>query len=354
MLKMRKAVRKASVIGLFCTGQAVSDGQSIKTRIFTGELEKAYGTETISRIDTFGWKHHPFRLLRNCLSAVRDSEHVIFMTDAGGIKVFPWVLLGANAIYRRRIHYVVIGGWLGEYLKTHRVLAGCLKRLHRIYPETSRMVEALRELGFSNVRRMPNCKDLMPLTEEQLVLPEAPYPFCTFSRVMREKGIADAVEAVRAVNERFGKTVCTLDIYGAVDPLEKDWFAALSADFPPEVRYCGVVPFEKSVEIVKHYFALLFPTFYPSEGIPGTVLDAYAAGVPVIASRWSGFPDIIREGETGMGYPYLHNELLIPVLEEVITKPELLLDMKKNCLKAAESFRPENVVRILRKEMDGC
>ena len=45
-------------------------------------------------------------------------------------------------------------------------------------------------------------------------LPELkPLPLCTFSRVMKEKGIEDAVYAVRTVNEHFGRTVYTLDIY---------------------------------------------------------------------------------------------------------------------------------------------
>lgn len=345
-------MKKASVIGLFCTGIDVSDGQSIKTRIVTRELEKAYGEDRIRRIDTYGWKKHPARLFLHSAAAVRDSEHVIFLTDSGGIRVFPWLLGFANMFYRRRIHYVVIGGWLAEYLKNHPLLAKCLKKLHRIYPETSSMEEALQDMGFANVRRMPNFKNLKPLEEPLPVIREEPYPFCTFSRVMREKGIEDAVKAVRAVNEAFGRPVCTLDIYGSVDPLEKDWFAELSAGFPEEVRYCGVVPFEKSVEVVKNYFALLFPTFYPSEGIPGTILDACAAGVPVIASRWSGFRDVVEEGITGIGYPYLHNELLPDLMKQVIAKPEILLDMKKHCLRKAESFQPEHVIRILLQELE--
>ena len=84
---------KVSVIGLFCTGREVSDGQSIKTRIITEELEKALGAQNVHRIDTYGWKKHPVRLFSNSIRAVLQSENVIFMTDAGGIKIFPWLLL---------------------------------------------------------------------------------------------------------------------------------------------------------------------------------------------------------------------------------------------------------------------
>lgn len=33
----------------------------------------------------------------------------------------------------------------------------------------------------------------------------APFRFCTFSRVMKEKGIEDAIEAIRDINSERGK-----------------------------------------------------------------------------------------------------------------------------------------------------
>lgn len=56
-------------------------------------------------------------------------------------------------------------------------------------------------------------------------IPESePLPLCTFSRVMKEKGIEDAVNAVKSVNKYFGRVVYTLDIYGQVDSNQTGWF----------------------------------------------------------------------------------------------------------------------------------
>jgi hypothetical protein len=54
--------------------------------------------------------------------------------------------------------------------------------------------------------------------------------------------------------------------------------------------------------VLKDYFALLFPTHFYTEGIPGTVIDAYAAGIPVISAKWESYSDVIDEGVTGIGY----------------------------------------------------
>ena len=40
-----------------------------------------------------------------------------------------------------------------------------------------------------------------------------------------------------------------------------------------------------------------------SEGIPLTVLEALAGGVPVVATRVGGTPEIITDGETGILIP---------------------------------------------------
>ena len=345
-------MKRITVIGLFCEGMEVSDGQSIKTRIVTEEIEKNLGKEQVARVDTYGWKKNPVRLLMNCFLAVRNSTNVMFLTDEGGIKVFPWLLLLVNTLYRRSLHYVVIGGWLVPFLGKHPFLKACLKKLDHIFAETKEMQKGLERLEFSNVSLLPNFKNLTPLREEKLDdTYSEPYSLCTFSRVMKEKGIEDAVAAVIAVNARYGRTVYTLDIYGCVDPGQQEWFADLSSNFPREIRYCGIVPYEKSVETLKDYFALLFPTHFVTEGIPGTIIDAYAAGIPVIAPNWNNFGDIIDDGFTGIGYPWMKNEMLESILEEIVREPNRILNMKKNCLKKVQDYLPENAMAIILEKL---
>ena len=211
-------VNRVSIIGLYGGTGNVYDGQTIKTRIVVQEIEKRIGADEVSRIDTFGWKKNSFKLFFNSIKSVCTSKNVIFMTDQGGIKVFPWLLVCTNFFFNRTLHYVVIGGWLVPFLKKNRVITFFLKKLDNIYVETTVMKSGLEKLGFKNVSLMQNFKTLKPLSEKQLVCTDRePYSFCTFSRVMNEKGIEDAVDAVNQINAFYKRTVCRLDIYGAVD-----------------------------------------------------------------------------------------------------------------------------------------
>jgi glycosyltransferase involved in cell wall biosynthesis len=36
----------------------------------------------------------------------------------------------------------------------------------------------------------------------------------------------------------------------------------------------------------------VFPTYWPGEGYPGIILEAYGAGLPVITTRWMSIPEI--------------------------------------------------------------
>ena len=342
-------MKKVTIIGKYISEEnVVGDGQSIKTRIVTQEIEKQLTPQNVNCIDTYGWKKHPGRLMKDSFLAVRRSDNVIFMTDEGGIKVFPWLLLLSNLFGKCSLHYVVVGGWLTHFLKNHSFLRLCLKKFQGIYVETTVMRRDMEALGFQNILLMPNCKKLNVMKPDYL--PEQyqePYRLCVFSRIMLKKGIDDAVEAVRWVNNRLGRTVYTLDIYGQVDSEQIEWFAAQQQSFPPEIRYCGIAPYAQSVEVLKGSFALLFPTEFFTEGVPGTIIDAYAAGVPVIASRWESFADVVEDGITGIGYRFQQQKMLRDILQDLAINPERLKQMRYACLEKAECYLPDRAMRVL-------
>lgn len=344
---MKSDKKTTAVIGHFAFGKECADGQTVKTKIITEALCERFGDSEILRFDTEGGKKTllkaPFQVLR----ALKRAKNVTIFPAHNGIRVYVPLLSFFRHFFRgRRLHYVVIGGWLPSLLQKRKNLAGQLKRFDGIYVETATMKKALEAQGFANVSVVPNCKKLRVLSSDELLHPMAePYPLCTFSRVMKQKGIEDAVDAVCAVNKAVGRTAYSLDIYGKVDPEETAWFEDLKATFPPFVRYRGIVDYNGSVEVLKAYFALLFPTRFYTEGIPGTVLDAYAAGVPVISARWESFFDLVKENVTGIGYGFNQREELETILSELLEKPERIDKMRENCLQQAKKYTPEEAIK---------
>ena len=163
---------------------------------------------------------------------------------------------------------------------------------------------------------------------------------------MREKGIEDAVNAVVSVNSALGFQAFSLDIYGQVDGAQIEWFESLQKKFPSYIRYGGLVPFAKSVDVLKDYFALLFPTYYEGEGFAGTLIDAYSAGVPVVASDWKYNAELVNEN-VGFVYPTGDQCAFVDILKRIAINPTLLLCKKQLCLIETEKYKIDDIIRQL-------
>lgn len=336
-------MKKVCVIGHFGFGKELLNGQTIKTKIVTEELERQLGKKQVMKIDTHGGVKSLLKLPFQIFSALKTCDNIVIFPAHNGLRTITPILSLENKLFHRKLHYAVIGGWLPSFVKNKKKLKVLLQHFNHIYVETSTMKTALIKQGFNNISIMPNCKKLRILDESELVYNASePYKLCTFSRVMKEKGIEDAVNAVRAVNDKMGRIVYELDIYGQVDSEQIEWFESLERTFPEYIRYKGLVPFDKTVDVVKNYYLLLFPTRFYTEGIPGTIIDAYAAGVPVVATYWENFSDIIDEGITGLGYSFDNNKELVDVLEVILHNSTIVETMKRYCLKISEKYQPFN------------
>lgn len=345
-------MKAVCVIGHFGFGRNLLNGQTVKTKILAEELEKSF-PDNIVKIDTHGGVKSLIKAPFHVFKALKRCKNVIILPAHNGLRVYAPLLVWMRKLFRgRKLHYAVIGGWLPQFLSSRKGLSKKLKKFDGIYVETQTMKSTLEQMGFSNIVIMPNCKELTVLSPSELSCwHQEPYRLCTFSRVMKEKGIEDAVNAVKAVNTALGRTVYTLDIYGQVDAGQTEWFEELQKNFPAYVTYGGLVPFDKSVEVLKDYFALLFPTRFYTEGIPGTVIDAYAAGLPVISAKWESFADLIEDGVTGLGYAFERVDELTALLADVQGFVEKVEGMRENCLNKASSYLPRTAIAVMCERM---
>ena len=337
---------KVSVLGHFGEGMNLLNGQTVKTKIITGELQQQLGEEQVLKFDTHGGWKTLFKAPVHVLRALKNSRNVLIFPAHNGLRIYAPLLSALKGLFKgRKLHYVVIGGWLPEFLSDRPLLCAALKKFDGIYVETNSMKTALEEMGFGNIFVMPNCKELAVLEKADLIYQTGmPLKLCTFSRVMREKGIETAVQAVRKVNEKLGYAAFSLDIFGQVDQNQTEWFEALKSNFPEYVSYGGIVPFDQSVDVLKSYYALLFPTYYAGEGFAGTLIDAFAAGIPVVASDWKYNAEIVEDGKNGIVYSLADADGLEKVLDRMAANTDELNAMKGYCLEKAADYAPVTVV----------
>ena len=339
-------MKKVCIIGHFGFGDNMANGQTIKTKSVTTELENQLGVDQVIKIDTHGGVKVLPKIVFQMVNAFKKCKNIVILPAQNGIKVFVPLCNVLNKVFHRRLHYVVIGGWLNDFLDDNKYLEKKLRSFKGIYVETNAMRMVLIERGFCNIYIMPNFKNIKILSEAELIYRTSePHKLCTFSRVMKEKGIGEAIDVVSFINEKYNRTVFTLDIYGQVDSEQIEWFENLKSSFPPYVSYKGLVPYDRSVEVLKEYYALLFPTYYAGEGFAGTLLDAMAAGVPAVASDWKYNSEIVIPGKTG--YLFRTNDF-----KSFCDNVEKSLDdswnkMKQTCIEEAGYYSPDKAISVL-------
>lgn len=341
-----KQIKTVGVIGHFAEGLDMADGQVVKTRTVRELLRDVCGNENVRFVDTRGWQKHPAALLHKCIELAKFSDALVMLPAHNGVKVFAPLLVFLRKRYGCKAVYSVIGGWLAEFIADQPRLAKKLRSFDAILVESNRVRSLLLEQGFDNVLVAYNYKRLPLLESFELEQPSGePWPLAVFSRIYEEKGIDDIVWAVREANSRLGRRAFKLDIYGNVLPEYKEHFDVLMADCDAsEVAYKGVAPAGESTSVLNGYLVLAFPTRYPGEGVPGTVVDAYCAGIPVIASRWPSYAEMVEEGETGVTYEFYNRDALLDVLLDP-ELPKQLLAMKESCLRKGRDYSYEAGLR---------
>jgi len=77
---------------------------------------------------------------------------------------------------------------------------------------------------------------------------------------------------------------------------------ALQASAPKSVLFRGMLPPDQIPELLSRARALIVPSLW-YEGAPRIVLEAFAAGVPVIASSIGALPELVENGASGLLFP---------------------------------------------------
>jgi glycosyltransferase involved in cell wall biosynthesis len=114
--------------------------------------------------------------------------------------------------------------------------------------------------------------------------------FLFAGRLSPEKGVETLV---KAWDRSLGRLLIVGD--GPQGPM-------LRASAPDGVEFRGFVPGDQIPEILRGARALLFPSIC-YEAQPRIILEAYAVGVPVVASDMGGISELVKNGITGFVVP---------------------------------------------------
>ena len=148
----------------------------------------------------------------------------------------------------------------------------------------------------------------------------------TVSRIDPRKGLRALPEAVAALVA--GGHDVTLDLVGPtigkIGDQEQDHIAAAAGRLGVSERMVlrGAVPLDELMPLYQDYDAFVLPT-QPGEGIPRVLMEAMAAGLPVVTTSVSGIAGLIRHGENGLLMADASAASVVKAVQTLLADPAL-------------------------------
>jgi putative glycosyltransferase len=136
------------------------------------------------------------------------------------------------------------------------------------------------------------------------------------SRVTREK----MPDMIKLIADKLDPKEFQIDVFGAFsDDIDKNFFAGV-----PVINYRGAFDGFSSLP-TEDYDILLYTSV--GDGVPNILLEATAAGLPILASNDGGVHEFIQDGKTGS---------LVKEIRDVDGYVKKLKDFRKNPKKYEE------------------
>lgn len=150
------------------------------------------------------------------------------------------------------------------------------------------------------------------------------------SRLIRPKGMFEAMEAVRILSQDKAYQNIKFQIAGSGPDSDEivDWIRRHEMD--KYIELVGALYGDDKIDFLRNSDALVFPTYHP-EGLPYVIIESLAAGTPVIATKVGGIPDIVVNGEHGILIEGRSPENIVDAVRELSRSPDALKTMSLKC-----------------------
>jgi glycosyltransferase involved in cell wall biosynthesis len=93
------------------------------------------------------------------------------------------------------------------------------------------------------------------------------------------------------------------------------------------IEYLGHRPSDEVYSLMGAANALIFPSQW-YEGLPRTIIESFAKGTPVIASRLGSMPELIDDGNTGLLFEPGDDKDLADKVEVFLSDPGMRARMR--------------------------
>jgi glycosyltransferase involved in cell wall biosynthesis len=151
------------------------------------------------------------------------------------------------------------------------------------------------------------------------------------SSLFPSKGLLVFIEALAQAREREPRLRGVVAGPWPSRDVEKEARALVRRLLPEAVlNFTGPVGGVEKTRALMAADIFCLPSFYPQEGQPLVIIEAMAAGLPVVSTRWKGIPETVVDGETGLLVDHARADLVADKLAVLAADPALRRKLGQN------------------------
>lgn len=266
-------------------------GTQVRNQLMYSYLKEHF--DDLKFFDTY--KKSPiYCILRILIIIIFNPKRTIILSLSDRAPYFLSVFLYFTRL-KRNIIYWACGGDLHKRM-ANKKWKKCMIVYKKIIVQATFMKRELNIMGINNVMVVPNFKKINYMPTKPIFSNNDDLKFVFVSRIKKVKGVDLIINAMNTLQNNN----CSVDFYGALSKeYTCDSFKQLASQ---KIRYKGFLDLSKKENIDKlsAYDVMLFPTYFEGEGFPGVLVDAFIAGLPVIASNHNANSEILDNKQNGL------------------------------------------------------
>lgn len=314
-------------------------GQSIASLALLDDLKRSKHCFTVvnlskqsfrSGFNSFWRAFEVFGLIIKVVAARRSTTHTYFTiaeSNAGNIKdlfIFICLLGSLDTTY---IHLHGGAGMRKILSKNHPWLTLIngffLKRLAGVIVLGNRLTTIYDNIVPAN--RVSIVKNFAP-DETFISMPQLRKKLTSnhkvrilyLSNLLPGKGYDDLIAAIKILSPYIIQGLHVDFAGGFETESDRSFFLELIKGVP-QVSYHGTVTGENKIRLLQQAHIFCLPTYYPYEGQPISILEAYASGCAVITTDHSGIFDIFTPGINGVAVDKKSPESIAAAITALVT-----------------------------------
>jgi glycosyltransferase involved in cell wall biosynthesis len=236
------------------------------------------------------------RVFLACFSTPRPILHLHMTSHGSAIRKgiiarlarathTPFIIHDSGVEY----YYNMASDWMRSWLR------GTYRRANAVMPISGREKHFVESLTASPMEIIPNAVNLPDQIDRPVGVSNDKTRFLFLGRLVEDKGVFELLEAFATLCRNGNPVHLTLAGNSGVEEV-RNWVKV--HDLGKLIDVPGWVEGEEKARVFKTADVFVLPSYH--EAVPVAIVEAMSYGLPVIATRVGGIPEVVVENETGL------------------------------------------------------